>query len=68
MAINQAIRSLRMALCMEQRELAEKIGVTKSSMSLYENSKRHPRLRVIRKMLELAKTVNLELTVEDFLK
>lgn len=67
MSAANVIKRLRQALCLEQQEFAEKIGVTKSSVCNYEKGIRVPRLPTIRKILELAKKHKIKIGVEDFL-
>lgn len=67
MTISEAIKKLRMALCLEQQEFGQLIGVTKSSVCNYEQGTRKPRLPIIRKMMELAKKNKVKMTLEDFL-
>lgn len=66
MTISESVIKLRRSLGLEQQELAEILGITHTSISNYENGKRHPRIRIVRKMLELAKKHKIKLTLEDF--
>ncbi len=67
MTIGEAIKKLRLALCLEQQEFGVLIGVTKSSVCNYEQGNRKPRLPTIRKMMELAKKNKVKIALEDFL-
>lgn len=68
MTKGEKIKSLRMALCLEQHEFGDLIGVSWASVSHYERGTRSPRLPTIRKMVELAKENKINLTVDDFIK
>ncbi len=67
MNIQEAIKHLRTSLFLDQKEFGELIGITKSSICNYEHGNRKPRLRVIRKMVELAKKHKIKIALEDFL-
>jgi transcriptional regulator with XRE-family HTH domain len=66
MATAEVIKQLRMALCLEQKELAALIGISASSISHYEAHVRMPKMSTIRKLLELAKKNKIKISVEDF--
>lgn len=61
------IKRIRINLCMGQDDFANLIGTTKQSISNYERGLRHPRLKTIKKIKELAEKHNIEVKVEDFL-
>lgn len=67
MKINEAIKKLRMALCLEQHEFGTLIGVSAMSVSQYERGARKPRLPTVRKMLDLASEKKVSVVLEDFL-
>jgi DNA-binding XRE family transcriptional regulator len=66
MPASVTIKNIRIHLCLGQDEFAEKIGVTKSTVCKYENGDRHPRIKIIRKIKELAEANNIHVKVEDF--
>lgn len=63
----ETIKNIRYALCLEQQELAEKLGITMAAVSNYERGKRMPRIPIIRKLRDLAKANGIELSLEVFL-
>jgi predicted transcriptional regulator len=67
MSASQTIKKIRLTLCLDQDEFAKLVGVTKSGISKYESGYRHPRMKTIRKMKQLAEENNIEVKVEDFL-
>jgi DNA-binding transcriptional regulator YiaG len=67
MTVAEAIKNLRMALCLQQKEFAALIDVTESSVCNWESGRRSPRLPKIRKMMELAKKNKIKFNSEDFL-
>ena len=50
------LRKLRDDLKITQQQLADKIGISKSSMAMYETGKREPNLLIIKKMCEILNT------------
>jgi len=67
MNINETIKKLRMALCLEQAEFGELIDVSKGTICNYEAGRRKPRLPIIRKMMEIAKKNKVKIELEDFI-
>lgn len=67
MLLNEAVRKVRLGMCLEQAEFGNLIGVTKGAVSMYEKGCRKPRLPVIRKILELAKENQIKVSLEDFI-
>lgn len=67
MSTASTIKRIRLCLCYEQKEFGELIGVSKQSVSHYENGVTTPRLPVVRKIMDLAKKNKLSVKVEDFL-
>ena len=67
MSSAQTIKRIRINLCLEQDEFAQKLGITKSAICNYERGLRIPRLSIIRKMRDLAKENGMEFSVDDFL-
>lgn len=67
MSSADTIKKMRLGLCLEQEQLAHELGITTSAISNYERGVRTPRLRIIKKMLDLAKKNGLDLSVENFL-
>lgn len=63
-----AVKNFRLKLCLQQRELAKELGVSKVSISNWESGIRHPKISNIRSMKELAEKHNVKFNVEDFLK
>src|SRR5437868_498588 len=48
MTVGEAIRSLRLATGLMQREVAERVGISASMLSLVEADKREPSISVLR--------------------
>lgn len=61
------IKKLREDLCLDPKEFADLIEMSRFSVWHYENGTRKPRLRVVRKMIELAKKHGIKLSPKDFL-
>lgn len=68
MGIPITIKNLRMSLMMDKIELARELGVSITTICSYENGKRRPKLSMVRKMRDLAKKNNIEISLEEFLK
>ena len=56
------LRRARIASGLSQKDLAEKIGVAKSTYSLYESGKREPGIEIIRRL-----TLALDISAETLL-
>jgi putative transcriptional regulator len=67
MSCAENIRKLRRLMCMEQAEFGEHLGLTKSAISHWECGRKHPRIKAIRKIRDLASSKGIEINVEDFL-
>ena len=67
MMTKETIFKLRQELCMEQKELAVLIGVSKQSLWAYEKGVRNPSRPVVRKLMELVKKHKLKFKLEDFM-
>lgn len=65
MLASEAIKKVRLELCMSQAELSRALEITSASISLYERGMRKPSFGTIRKILALAKKNNIELKLED---
>lgn len=50
---NENLREARLSAGMSQKDVAEKIGVAKSTYSLYESGSREPDVKKIRKLAEI---------------
>lgn len=57
-AFAQKMREFRASLKMEQRELAQKLHVSPSAISLYESGKNFPRANVLKRMIDLGADVS----------
>lgn len=62
------IRKIRLSFCLEQKEFAELIGMSKQAIWQYEKGLRKPRLPAIRKLLALAKKKDIKTCTEDFME
>lgn len=68
MSAAETVKRIRITLCLEQEKLAQKIQVTKQTVSNYETGKRKPKLSIIKKIMDLAKKNDIAVKVEDFLE
>jgi transcriptional regulator with XRE-family HTH domain len=67
MSSSTIIKKIRLNLCLEQEQFANILGISKSAIYNYEKGHRTPRLRIIKKLREIAKENGMEFSVEDFL-
>lgn len=67
MSTAETVKKIRINMCLEQDQFAQRIGVSKSAICNYERGIRTPRLSIIKKMRELAKENGMDFSVEDFL-
>ena len=66
MSAATTIKKIRIQLCLERIEFAQKLGISHSSLCNYETGVRAPKLSVIRKIRELAKENGMDVPVDDF--
>lgn len=67
MSASETVKKIRITLCLEQTEFAEKLGVTAAAVCNYERGTRIPRFPIIKKMRKLAHENGLDFSVEEFL-
>lgn len=67
MSAAKIIKDLRINLCLEQKQLAQIIGVTPAAIGNYESGSRIPRFSIIKKFIELAKQNGMDIPVTEFL-
>lgn len=67
MSSSQTIKKIRLSLCLDQKEFAEKLELSTSTICGYERGYRTPRLPIIRKLLEIAKKNGMKLSIDDFI-
>jgi len=60
-----SLRYIRYELRLNQAQLASVLNVTRSSISCYENGRRHPSYATVLKILKLAKQHNLNVSLDD---
>lgn len=60
------IKEIRLALTLNQSELARAINMQPSDISNYEAGRRRPGMATIRKLIAFAKQHKIKLTAEDF--
>lgn len=65
MAIAENIKTLRLALAMNQREFSDELGVTASMVSLYETGARSPGYKTCRKLIACAKKHGIKLSLDE---
>lgn len=68
MSCAKIIKKIRNVLLLEQGELAKIIGVSKSSVSKYEDGSVLPRKPVLRKIKQLADKNNIKIKMEDLIE
>lgn len=66
MSIPELIRTIRLKLCLEQKEFAQKLGVSPAAICNYERGLRVPRLPTIRKIKLLVEKNKLKVSMDDF--
>lgn len=59
-----AILNIRKRLSVSQVGLSHELGVTQSLISQYENGMCHPSLRVARRLVDIAKSRGIDLTLD----
>lgn len=67
MTAGEAIKSIRMALLLNQAEFGAKLGVSSAAICSWELEKKKPRLHHIRTILEMAKKLKLKIDAKDFI-
>lgn len=60
------IKRIRISLYLDQDGFADAIGTTKQTVSNYERGIRHPKIKTIKKIKELAEENNIDVNIEDF--
>ena len=66
MKSSKAVKSIRMQLFKDRKQFAEMVGISQQSIIHYENSLRRPKLSIIKKMIDIAKENNIEISPSDF--
>jgi predicted transcriptional regulator len=61
----ESIKKVRRALCLNQKEFADALSLTPSSISCYEAGSRLPSFTTIRKIIALAKKHNIKINIDD---
>lgn len=61
----EQLKKIRLSLCLNQREFAEALGITISSISYYEKGNRKPSFCTMRKIISLTKKNGIKLKLED---
>ncbi len=65
-SVAKTIKTIRRNLYLEVSEFARLIGVTPQSVYYYEKGQKMPKLKVIKKLLDLAKKNGMDYSLEDF--
>lgn len=63
MTASEALKKIRSMLYLSQRELADELLITKSTICNYEKGKRNPSPPTIRKILAFAKKNNIKISL-----
>jgi DNA-binding transcriptional regulator YiaG len=67
MSCSETIRKIRLNLDLERKEFAQLLKITVSAVSSWENGEKRPKLIHIKELVKMAKSLNLNLSVEDFI-
>lgn len=62
----KAIKKIRQELFLRRDEFAQMLGISKQSISHYENGLRNPKLCIVKKMLGIAKKNKIKIEASDF--
>ena len=65
MSTANSIKKIRMSLFLNQKQFAEQIGSTCSSISCYESGSRFPSFHTIQRILDLAEKNGLKINIKD---
>lgn len=68
MRYNEKLKELRKKFQYTQIEMAEVLGVTQCSISIYERGDSYPSGRVLKKYIELAKKIKYPLKAEELIR
>lgn len=66
MSIKECIKNARYKLCLSQRDFANLVGISKTSISLYETGTRKPGFPAIKKIVDKLKENNINVEYSDF--
>lgn len=67
MQVRELLRNIRLNLCLTQREFANLLGVCQATLCFYEKGLREPSLKTIRKIVDILKQQNINLSYADFI-
>ena len=67
MSAKDSIKNVRYKLCMSQKEFGNLVGLTATSICLYERGEANPGMRSIRNIVEKLKTQGIEMKYSDFM-
>ena len=62
------VKMIRQKLLLTQLEFSKKIGVSKQMISNYETKQNLPSMNMIKKLIELCRENNIEISADDFFK
>jgi len=65
MSVRECLRKARFQLGMSQIDLATALGISKASISLYENGTRQPGFKSIRRIVDGLRKYNIHINYED---
>ena len=67
MSAADVIKKIRMNLYLERSEFAKLLNISTVSIFNYENGKRFPKLKIIKKIQDIATKNGMNYTIDDFL-
>ena len=65
MSVKAILRNARIALCLNQREFGELLGLSHSAIWLYESGRRQPALKTIRRIVDVLKEKQIDINYVD---
>lgn len=63
----EKIKRIRIMLGYDQAEFAKLLDISKSAVCKYERGGFHPRIKIARKIKNLAKKENIEISIEELI-
>jgi predicted transcriptional regulator len=67
MSIPQGIKKIKYLLDINQKQLAEILNVSPSLITYYEKGKKVPSQLTLKKLIDLIKERNIDMSIEEFL-
>ena len=67
MNCGEPTKKIRLAIRLEQQEIAKLLKVSSAAVSKWERGERIPRIPVVRRYMELAEKHKIKVSIEDFI-